>query len=224
MLSVELHCHSEHSHDGVDSVRSMLERASEAGLDAIAVTDHDSLAGSHEAMELAPEYDLVALSGTEVTSRAGHVLAIGVAESIPPREPFAETVRLIHEAGGVAIAAHPYGRIRRGVLGRVAPDDLDIVDAIETYNSRFLVGRPNRQAARLADRLGLPATAGSDAHVAEMVGRATTFVDAVPDAEAIVEAIADGRTEIERRRTPLGAWVRQFARSGYQRTQQRLGR
>lgn len=202
----------------------MLARAESVGLDALAITDHDTPAGSLEAIELAPEYDIIALGGIEVSSADGHVLAIGVTEAIPRGLPFAETVRLIQDAGGIAIAAHPYQRLRRGLLANIEPDELAIVDAIETYNARFVTGRTNRQAATLARRLDLPITAGSDAHSAAMVGQAITRVDADPDATAIIEAIRAGKTGIDGRRTPLGFTLRKAAETARRRTQRRLNR
>lgn len=222
VLAAELHCHSEHSHDGEDPVGEMLANAVEAGLDVIAITDHDTLAGSHEAMELAPSYDIIALPAIEVSTVAGHVLAIGVSESIPSKESFDQTIERIHDAGGVAIVAHPYQRLRRGVLANLDPDALAIADAIETYNSRFLTGRTNRQAATLATRLGLPATAGSDAHIAEMVGRSQTLIDAEPDPEAIVTAIRDGKTSIDGQRTPITHTLRKAAGTAHRRMRRRM--
>lgn len=213
VLTLELHCHSEHSHDGVDPVEEMLARAEAVGLDGIVVTDHDTIDGSLEAIDRADAYDLVALTGTEVSSAAGHVLGIGVDDDIPRGLPFEETVERIHGAGGIAVVPHPCQTLRKGVLANEAvdPADLTVADAIETYNSRFLTGRTNRQAARLADRLGMPATAGSDAHVAEMVGKATTRVDAEPEPDAITTAIREGQTGIDGGRTPLWVTLRQAA-------------
>lgn len=202
----------------------MLAHGESVGLDAIAITDHDTPAGSLEAIELAPEYGLIALGGIEVSSADGHVLAIGVTEAIPRGLPFAETVSRIQNAGGIAIAPHPYQRLRKGVLANIDPAELRAVDAIETYNARFVTGRTNRQAATLAKQLDRPITAGSDAHTAEMVGRAVTRIDAEPNAEAIIEAIRAGRTAIDGRRTPLAFTFRKAAETARRRTRNRLSR
>lgn len=90
MLAVELHSHSADSHDGRDSVERMLAYASRNGLDAIAITDHDVIEASLRAVDLAPEYGLVAIPGIEVSSEAGHVLALGVDELVPKGLSFAE--------------------------------------------------------------------------------------------------------------------------------------
>ena len=211
VLAAELHCHSRHSIDGVASVEELLSQASAVGLDVIAVTDHDTVEGGHRAVDLAPEYGLVAIPGMEVTSAAGHVLALGVDSPVPAGLFFHETVERIHEQGGVAVVPHPYyGRLRDAVLVDIEPRDLVAADAIEAYNSRFVTGRANQQARHLAVDLGMPVTAGSDAHVASMVGRTVTRVDADrSEPDAVLSAIVDGRTEIVGRQTPLHAWVDQ---------------
>ena len=223
MLSVELHCHSEHSYDGRDSVDLLLEQAAAVGLDAIAVTDHDEIAGSLDAVERAPLYDLVGIPGIEISTAAGHVLALGVTESIPPALTFEDTLDRIHEAGGLAVVPHPFQELRHGVLAEIGRDALAAADAIEVYNSRLFTGRSNRQARRFARERDLPMTAGSDAHIAELVGRAVTKVDP-PDAtrSAILEEIRQGATTVEGRRTPWRVSARQFAGGVHRRIAHRL--
>jgi hypothetical protein len=212
VLSVELHAHSEASYDGRDPVERLLERAQTVGLDGLAVTDHDAIQASLEAADLAPEYDLVGIPGMEVTSAAGHVLALGVRELVPEGLSFAETLDRIHDLGGVAVVPHPFQTSRSGVLANISEDELAEADAIEIYNSRLLTGRANRRAERFARRRGLPMTAGSDAHIAEMVGQAVTHVDTDErSAAAILEAVREGRTTVEGRRTPFYISFRQAA-------------
>jgi len=54
-------------------------------------------------------------------------------------------------------------------------------------------------------------TAGSDAHISEMVGQAVTEVDADErSADAILSAIREGRTSVVGKRTPWRVSLRQF--------------
>ena len=222
MLSVELHSHSALSHDGRDPVDLLLEQARAVGLDALAVTDHDEIDASLEAEELASEYGLVGIPGTEVTSEAGHVLALGVRERIEKGLPFDETLDRIHGTGGIAVVPHPFQKSRSGVGANVTPAQLARADAIEVYNSRLLTGRGNRRARKFAEKHGLPMTAGSDAHISEMVGQAVTLIDAEPTVEAITEAIREGRTEIGGKRTPWRISFRQAAGGAKRRVRSRL--
>lgn len=211
MLSVELHVHSSLSYDGRDSVDLILEQAEAIGLDAVAVTDHDEIDASLEAAERASEYGLVGIPGIEISSKAGHILGLGVEEAIPPGLSYEETLEEIWSQGGLAVIPHPFQESRHGVMARVTRDQLAKGDAIEVYNSRLFTGRANRQAERFAGTRDLPMTAGSDAHISEMVGQAVTRVDADErSVDAILEAIREGKTSVEGKRTPWHISFRQF--------------
>ena len=212
MLSAELHCHSALSHDGRDEIELLLEQAAGIGLDALAITDHDVLDASIEAAELASSYGLVGIPGMEVTTAAGHVLAIGVREHVPAGLSFEETLARIREQGAIAVIPHPFQRSRHGVAPHISRSALASADAIEIYNSRLLTGRSNRQAERFARVRGLPMTAGSDAHISEMIGQAVTETDAAErSADAVLEAIREGRTRVLGKRTP---WRISFRQAG----------
>jgi predicted metal-dependent phosphoesterase TrpH len=211
VLSVELHAHSSSSYDGRDSVDLLLEQAEAVGLDALAVTDHDEIDASLEAAAAAREYGLVGIPGLEVSSAAGHVLALGVEKLVPAGLPFDETLDRIRDRGGIAVLPHPFQSSRHGVAPHVSRDQLRQADALEVYNSRLLTGRANRRAERFAETHGVPMTAGSDAHIAEMVGQAVTEVDAYHrSAEGILDAITEGRTTVVGKRTPWVISVQQF--------------
>ncbi|MUV89589.1 PHP domain-containing protein [Halapricum sp. CBA1109] len=223
MQSVELHAHSELSYDGRDPVEDLLARARTASLDALAVTDHDEFEASRRACELAPEYGLLGIPGMEVTSAAGHVLALGIESAVETGLAFRETLDRIHDQGGIAVVPHPFQESRSGVMANISRVDLARADAIEVYNSRLLTGRANRQARRFAVEHGIPMTAGSDAHIAEMVGRAITTVDTDErSVDAILEGIREGRTAIEGRRTPWHISFRQAAGGAKRRVRERL--
>ena len=211
MLSVELHAHSDLSYDGRDPVELLLEQAAAVGLDALAVTDHDEIDASLRMAELAPEYGLVGITGMEVTSEAGHVLGLGLSERIPAGLSFTETLDRIWEQDGVAVVPHPFQRSRHGVAPHISQEDLASADAIEVYNSRLFTGRSNRRAERFAERRNLPQTAGSDAHIAEMIGQAVTQVATEDRSQAgILEAVSEGKTTVIGKRTPWRISMRQF--------------
>ena len=223
MLSVELHSHSERSHDGRDPVEMLLEQAQAVGLDALAVTDHDEIDASLRAADLAADYDLVGIPGMEVTSADGHVLAIGVESAVPPGLPFAETLSEIRDRGGIAVVPHPFQSSRSGVAPNISQEELASADAIEVYNSRLLTGLANRKAEKFARINALPMTAGSDAHIAEMVGQAVTRVGAEErSVEGILDAIRAGETSVEGKRTPWHISFRQAAGGAKRRVKNRL--
>ena len=205
-VSVDPHVHSEDSYDGHEPVELLLEHAADIGLDGIVVTDHDEIGESLRAAELAPEYGLVGIPGVEVSTAAGHLLAIGVEERPEARRPFAETVERVRDLGGIAVVPHPFQRTRHGVRRRRIGD----ADAIEIFNAWLFTGYRNRRARRFASRNGYPGVAASDAHSASYLGRAYTDVTiegassiAELDGDDVVDAIADGSADVRGRRQPI---------------------
>jgi predicted metal-dependent phosphoesterase TrpH len=223
VLSVEFHSHSSLSYDGRDPVELLLGQAEAVGLDALAVTDHDEIDASLRAADLAQEYDLVGIPGMEITSEAGHVLGLGVEEAVPPGLSYDETLDRIHDQGGIAVVPHPFQKSRHGVAAHITRGQLASADAIEVYNSRLLTGRSNRRAERFAREHGLPMTAGSDAHISEMVGQAVTEVDTThEDVTSILDAVREGRTTVVGRRTPWRVSFRQFGGGILRRARQAM--
>jgi predicted metal-dependent phosphoesterase TrpH len=211
------------SHDGRDPVGLLVEQAAAVGLDVLAVTDHDEIDASLEAVELAEEYGLVGIPGMEVTCAAGHVLGLGVEELVPAGLSFDETLDRIHEQGGIAVVPHPYQKSRHGVAAHISDEQLAQADAIEVFNSRLLTGRGNRRAEAFAVERGLPTVAGSDAHISEMVGQAVTQIGSDErTAAAVLEAIRDGRTSVVGRRTPWLVSFRQAAGGAKRRVKRRV--
>lgn len=206
MLTCDLHVHTNHSKDGESSVEDILRQAEAEGLDVIAITDHDSVDGAKEALSL-PTTVLV-IPGIEVSTKQGHLLVLGVTEIIPAGLDVVATVSIARRMGALAILPHPYHVWRHGVARRKKAG-MHVVDAVEAFNSRYIVGSANQKAARIAKRLGKPCVGGSDAHNAKFVGYGRTYVDAERSVEAILDAIRAGRVSTSGRKTPLRTYTRQ---------------
>ncbi|MBI4362756.1 MAG: PHP domain-containing protein [Euryarchaeota archaeon] len=210
-LRFDLHIHTSRSYDGRDPPEAILRRAREAGLDGVAITDHNTTRGSREAQ--AKPDGLLVIPGVEVSTRGGHLLVLGAPEDIPRRLSPEETIERAHRAGALVIVPHPFHPLRHPIG---AFEHLG-ADAIEVFNSRYLTGVGNRRARRRAGAAGLPMVAGSDAHIAGMVGRGVTEVEAGErSVEAVLEAIRRGRTRAGGHPTPRGATLHQLGR-GYLR-------
>ena len=206
MLSCDLHVHTSYSKDGESSVEEILRAAETAGLDVIAVTDHDTVDGAKKAISL-PSSVLV-IPGIEVSTRQGHLLVLGVTEIIPAGLDVVETVNIARRMGALLILPHPYHVWRHGVARRKKAG-MSVVDAVESFNSRYIVGSANKKAARIARRLGKPCVGGSDAHNAKFVGFGRTYVDAERNIPAILEAVRAGKVSCGGRKTPLRTYTRQ---------------
>ena len=221
MLSCDLHIHSTYSQDGESDISSILKAAVACNLDVIAITDHNEISGAHEAVRcshmLAP--DLLIIPGVEVSTREGHIIALGVTEDIEMGLSVRETVKIIREMGGIAIAPHPFHRFRHGVGRRDKRALLD-VDAIEVFNSRYIVGHTgshNKRAYRFANLHNISKVAGSDAHHARYVGYGTTWVDAERNIQSVLDAIRCGKTRIDGKKTPFRSYTRQSVKNSWRK-------
>lgn len=206
MLTCDLHVHTNHSKDGESSIEEIIRAAEAAGLDAIAITDHDSVEGAKIALMC--ETNVLVIPGIEVTTKQGHLLVLGVTEVIPAGLDVIDTVALARRMGGVLILPHPYHVWRHGVARRKKAG-MSVVDAVESFNSRYIVGSANKKAARVALKLGKPCVGGSDAHNARFVGFGRTYVDAERSVPAILEAIRAGNVTCGGKKTPLRTYTHQ---------------
>jgi predicted metal-dependent phosphoesterase TrpH len=95
--------------DGLAPPEAILDAAERAGMNVIALTDHDDIRGAFLIRDLASRRNspVEIVTGIEVTTRSGHLLALWVEEEIPMFAPLKQTIALIHSLGGVAIAPHP---------------------------------------------------------------------------------------------------------------------
>lgn len=189
--------------DGMDDALTLFERVERhAFLDVIAITDHDDVGGALEARETyertRERWGFELVSGIEVTTVHGHLLALWVDRPIPSFKSLERTVALIHEAGGVAVLPHPFSMLTRSVgrrtLERVLrlpaeqrPDGIEVASPLSKgWHAGESARAANSSTWRLAE------TGGSDAHFVETLGLAYTRFPG-RNAEALRRAI-DART------------------------------
>lgn len=178
----DLHIHTIYSYDGTATVAAVLRRAKEIGLDVIAITDHDEIAGAQEATTLASHYGIEVIPGCEITTREGDLLAYYIKEKIKPGLSLIETLLRVRDQGGVAIAAHPMA----GGMGMKSLKPYSILKAlkhkgvrktligIEAYNGTSIDRMSNHYAQLFANGLRLAQTGNSDAHVVDTIGFGAT--------------------------------------------------
>lgn len=171
LIDVDLHMHTDHSHDCATPVEVLLATARDQGLGAIAITDHNEVSGAHAARAIAEDYGVKVIVAEEVkTASQGEVIGLFIEEKIPRGMSLRETVDAIKAQGGLVYVPHPFDRMHAVPDYEHLLTILDDVDAIEVYNPRVAIGSFNEEAERFAAKYRIVAGAGSDSHVAQGLG------------------------------------------------------
>jgi predicted metal-dependent phosphoesterase TrpH len=170
-IVVDLHMHTDWSHDCSIPVVELLDHAEAIGLGGIAITDHNAFGGALEAVELSGGRDLVVIPGEEVkTDEQGEVIGLFLEEEIPRGSSFADTIAAIREQGGLVYLPHPFDRLHAIPDPATLHRHLAEIDVLEVFNARLLRDSFNDEALRFARKYRLLEGAGSDAHVLQGVG------------------------------------------------------
>ena len=178
----DLHIHTIYSYDGTASVPAVLTQARKLGLNVIAITDHDEIAGSLKALALAPKYGVDVIPGIEITTSEGDLLALNITKKVERNLPLIETVLRVGELGGFCIAPHPMADgigmkslSAYSILRALRNNDVaDVLIGIETYNATTIDKMSNHYAHIIYEHLDLAQIGNSDAHVLEAIGLGMT--------------------------------------------------
>ena len=107
-----VHVHTTYS-DGGDDIKTVIDKAREAGLDFIVISDHDRLTARDEGWEGWHDGVLVIVAA-EVTTRNGHCLALNIdCLKNYKKTPASQFLEDIAAQGGYAFIAHPSGYVKR---------------------------------------------------------------------------------------------------------------
>jgi predicted metal-dependent phosphoesterase TrpH len=203
-IRADLHVHTTYSKDSLITSKDLVYYAKRSGLNAVAVTDHNYLEG---AFKIAKEMDFLIIPGMEISSADGHIVALNIPELIPRGLSAKETVNRIHDAGGIAIACHPFVLFKGCLKENVSTS----FDAVEIINARaYPFRRSVKKAIQTAERLNLPRVAGTDAHYGPQIGYGYTVIEAAESSvEAVCNAIVKGDCQPFGRAVPVSLNIMQ---------------
>jgi hypothetical protein len=173
LIDVDLHMHTDHSHDCATPVEVLLATARAQSLGAIAVTDHNEISGALAAAAQAQDAGVKVIVGEEVkTDGQGEVIGLFIKEKIPRGETLAQTIAEIRRQGGLVYVPHPFDRMHSVPDYEHLLPVLDQIDIIEVFNPRVAISAFNDEAERFAAKYRIVAGAGSDSHVPQGLGSA----------------------------------------------------
>lgn len=210
-MLIDIHVHSDHSACSVMPLEDILANGLRLGLDGVCITDHDTSRVLAQIEEGFQPDGLLVLVGMEYTTPQGDFLIFGDVHDLPGGMDLAGLTAAVLPDGGAVVAAHPFRGWR--------PSDASVIErhpcsAIEVVNGRN-TDTENRLAARLADRLGMPAVAGSDAHSLDELGRfPTRFTTPIRNMRDLTRALNQGECEPATTIPPLPSAARSIFSSG----------
>lgn len=205
----DLHLHTTASPDSLLTPARLWAACCRRGLNGVAVTDHNSVAGALKLAQQAPP-GVQIIVGEEVLTTHGELLGLFLREAVASGLTPEETARAIRAQGGIVGVSHPYDPWRcaldEAALLRLWQAGL--LDFVEGRNGRIWLPRHNRRAVELGRRLGLPLSAGSDAHGAWEVGCCTAVLPAFSGPQEFLASLERGHLEGR----PSPPWARLSSR------------
>lgn len=213
-LRADFHSHSHYSKDSLINPRTFIDRCIAKGVSCIAVTDHNEIEGAFVIEKLARDTQapLKVLIGEEVKTAEGEIIGLFLKEKIARDMSPEDTVRAIHEQGGLAVIPHPYDIFRRSVLTDEAIERVKHdVDAIEGFNCRNILGKHDEKARALALSVDKPFTLGTDSHSPMELGGGQLEIDDFEAPEDLLRVLRGGRI-VGGRSLPMVHWLSTYAK------------
>ena len=193
LLKADLHVHTKYSMDCNTTLKQIIERCQETGVNCIAIADHGTAEGALRMQEIAPLRVIVA---EEILTPHGEIMGMFLKESIPSGLSVTETIASIKAQGGLVCIPHPFDRLRQSALDSNIIEELVAqgqIDVIEVFNSRTLLYRSSAKAQAFAKKHGIPGSGGSDAHTPDEVGNTYVEMPEFKDRDDFLPALVEGK-------------------------------
>ena len=173
-MLVDMHLHEcTHSLDSFINLDQIVSVARQRGLDAVCITDHDSMGLREYAAEYSRKHDFPIFVGVEFFSLQGDITAWGIDTFPDHRIDAQDFIDHVNKSGGFCVSCHPFRNNNRGL-----EDNLRKVrglHGVEVLNGSTSL-EANRTALRYCQELGLQAIGASDAHVVPNIAKYVTWL------------------------------------------------
>src|SRR6185369_6356621 len=157
---------------------------------AIAITDHNEVSGALAARELADGINVIVAEEVK-TAGQGEVIGLFIEEKIPRGLTLEETIAEIKRQGGLVYVPHPFDRLHSVPDYEHLLAVVDDVDAIEVFNPRIAIPAFNEEAVRFAGKYRIVGGAGSDSHVAQVLGSVRIRMRDFDGPDEFLDSLAD---------------------------------
>jgi len=198
-LNLELHCHTVFSKDGLIEFDSLIRTAQAVGLDAVAITDHDTVEGAMEFQRRAHSkaLPLQIIIGEEKTLADGsHLIGLFLQKHIESGD-LKMAIGEIEEQGGICLVPHPF-RKSDGLL-REGPGRLELFEnrtaGFELFSAKCSYAE--NQRARELLKTSLAPFGGSDAHYESDLGESLNVITWNGDLETSVRCMLEGKAPVQ---------------------------
>ena len=204
-IKAELHCHNSFSnfHVGKDdapydcdiTIPQQLECAHALGLEAIFVTNHNTLDGYSQILQYKNDHakykKIQVFQAEEITTDTGaHVIAYGIHKEIKAGLSLDQIVDEIRKQDAISCAPHPFS------LLDALRDEAKQCDMIEVFNSNNVDVISNAKATQFSIQHNKVGVAGSDSHVLSTLGRCVNIIESENTLDDVLYAMRHGKLSI----------------------------
>ena len=182
-MLVDMHLHEcTFSKDSFINLKQIVSVARAKGLDAVCITDHDSMGLVDFAAEFSRKENFPIFVGVEYFSAHGDITAWGIDTFPDTRIDSQIFIDHVNAHGGFCVSCHPFRNNNRGLEDHLR--NVRGLHGVEVLNGSTDM-EACRKALRYARELGLKTIGASDAHVEAQIGKYVTWlpekVTALPD-------------------------------------------
>ncbi len=192
-MKIDVHLHTRYSGHSILKIKDVARIAQKRCLDAVAITDHDTIKGALELSKIFPT-----IIAEEVSSDEGDVIGLFLREKVE-KGPALEVMDKIRAQGSLVMIPHPFDTLRKEAL--MKEELVSKGDIIEVFNSRVMRQEDNERARKFAVDKSLPMIVGSDAHTGIEIGRSWMELDSIDDPRSFLRSLATAKTV--QRRSPF---------------------
>ncbi len=206
---IDMHVHTVRgASDSSLTPEQLMEEARRIGLGGVNISEHDRVWDPRQIEEFRERSGLLVSRGMEVSTDMGHMIVMGLGSYVPGIRRARELRRVVDEAGGFMIVAHPFRHFFDPIHFRrdgrppfqMTPEEaaermpvFKLVDELEVANGGCTL-QENQFALQVARVLGKRGIGASDCHSTQGVGIFTTvFEEELCDQTHMLRLLHAGR-------------------------------